>query len=46
MRPTQPNRKKIKTNYNTQFSINLVLNDKIEKKSFKKKLKKTGVNLG
>jgi hypothetical protein len=36
MRPTQPNRKKIKTNYKTQFSINLVLKDKIKKNHLKK----------
>ena len=32
MRPTQPNRKQIKTNYKTQLSINLVLKKNFEKK--------------
>jgi hypothetical protein len=48
MRP-RPNRKQIETNYEIQFSINLVLKDKIEKKSIKNKHKKqlefTMVNL-
>jgi hypothetical protein len=33
--------KKIKTNYETQFSINQILKDKIEKKSIKKEYKNT-----
>ena len=36
-RPRYPHRKQIKTNYEAQFSTNLVLND--EKKSIKKRHK-------
>jgi len=34
-RPIYSHRKQIKTNYKTQFPINLMLNDKIEKKNTK-----------
>jgi hypothetical protein len=33
MRSEKPNRKQIEINYETQFSINMVLKDKIEKKN-------------
>ena len=39
MRLRQSYRKQIETNYKTQFLINLVLKNKIEKKIIKKKLK-------
>jgi len=37
MRPRYPHRKQIKTNYETQFPTDLVLNNKIEKKLIKNK---------
>jgi hypothetical protein len=44
MRPGYPNRKHIKKNYETQFSINLLMKDKTEKKSIKKTQKTTRIN--
>jgi len=38
-------RKQIEINYEAQISINLMLKDEVEKKSFKKKLKSIWVNL-
>jgi hypothetical protein len=45
MRLRYPHKKQIKTDYETQFSTDPILNDKIKKNSIKKKHREsTGVN--
>jgi hypothetical protein len=40
MRPEQPHKKQLKTNYETQLSINQIINDEIKKNQLKKVHKK------
>jgi len=46
MRPRYPHKKQVKTDYEAQFSIGLVLNNEIEKKSIKNKTKNNRSLLG